>query len=131
MDADERIFSEDLRKVYVFIKKNKKRNLDFCFLYIYPNGREEYSTGHNPRLFNKSKAHYHNFIFKRGEYLNNDFVYNSSGSSINIIHFVPFELQKKYQDWYDKLDEGVNIAPSQVESFKEWKKFNPQRLKFK
>lgn len=53
-------------------------------------------------------------------------------SDVFIKHFLSDKVSQvlKIENFYNKLEEGIiqkNISPSQVDGFKEWKEYNPQR----
>ncbi|MDD5649898.1 MAG: glycosyltransferase [Candidatus Nanoarchaeia archaeon] len=139
LDADERIFSEDIEKLYNFEIKNPDKDFSFYFFYVLPTGEQFGSRdgGHNPRLFKVEGRYYinkkQNFIEQlcnssreiNPKYLFFDF--------IKIVHFVIDRKSndKKNKDWYKNVVyKGLDKAPSQIDSFKEWKAFNPYRLNF-
>ena len=149
LDADERLFPEDFRKLGGILKCINAEGYHLKVVAIFPT-LETDCPAHNPRLFNlKTKlglAHYRANAYGYSECL---FVRDEKNSlqrfddapglmwrtEITIKHFMPEEwaLKMKKNYWYDEVMHkrgGSLTAPSKTRGFEKWKEYNPRRTQF-
>ena len=146
LDADELITHErpsnDWEIIYDDMKRlDKKYDLSALaltleFKHILPSGKEKRNVPcWNGRLFEKENAKFNCSLFEELEIEGGDYFQTSA----TIFHFLPNRnnLEDKMDFWYKEGDGrkfrkhiNKNIAPSQIEWFSKWKKYNPKRDKY-
>jgi len=138
LDADELLTQtqpiNDWKIIHKKIKKGNFERLLFGVQNVCFKGESVIYGLHPERLFvNSSKLKFENLA---GEYLN---IRGGQKVNVKIKHFLPRARAKnlKNDDWYSsQFSPGYieligNKAPSEIESFAEWKEYNPKRDLFK
>jgi len=141
-DADERLTREDFQNLYNLIQNTSALGYNFEFLDVYPNSASKGGKNRYPRLFElregiKFKNILHEDLFYgRRKLINIPEVNIDTGISIK--HFRPDKnaIKIKKKEWYGHVIRSMKlgekpISPSQVDSFSDWKAYNPQREAFR
>ncbi|MDP2907598.1 MAG: glycosyltransferase [Nanoarchaeota archaeon] len=151
LDADERLTIKDFENLKKVIGNNPRQGYNFEFYDIYPEGIIRFPLAHNPRLFKVSENTRYRKKIWEVLYLNDDPFHRIPGAAvatgIAIKHFLSFEeaMDKKYQEWYNMLDNYYTFEkdylavsadlpkrpPSKISSSKLWKAYNPQRDRYR
>ena len=100
----------------------------FDFQHISPNSNSVVSGGHYQRFFvNSSSNRYSCGSFANEFLVGEGFLKEGEPSKTKIRHFIASESARslKRMDWY--YMENPAIAPSSIDGFSKWKKYNPKR----
>ena len=135
LDADERLTKENFKKLTEILRAKPKKYYDFKCLYVYPDRKNKEGFIHNPRLFEISQnLFYEDFLWEHLVYKTLHMGILPPGKEINvwIKHFLPPALGVlgKTEDFYEELEKGRIVVPSETPSFKLWKQRNPKRADY-
>lgn len=148
LDADERLTEEDFEIVAEEQKISRRRlkgyNLPICNLF--PSGEELVIAGLNPRLFFGGVARFHKAVFEEVVFSSNLFIVPEiRDSAASIKHFLASReaMTKKGGEWYGSWPVDIAVSdrcvhhesrvdsPRDCTNYQLWKKFNPQREKYR
>lgn len=142
LDADERLTRSDFAQLKTFVEEHDYAGYNFGFLLVTPE-LEHDGKGHNPRLFDLSKDLRYQFVVSEYLYKGTDRMDEITGATIDtgihIKHFCPKVEARwgKHNEWYRRLTNpsridfikallGRELSPCRLQSFKEWKEYNPR-----
>lgn len=137
LDADERLFAKDFKKLQRHLLYNDLFGINFQIKDIYPERAGSVSNYglHNPRCFSlEEDIHYENFGFSLCEehlYYKQQLAKMIEGvipSEIVIKHFRPSKTaMEEKSKWYDSLSNPKTHTQISSPHFEEWKQLNPRR----
>lgn len=134
LDVDERLLKKDFEMLSEKMESETIR-YNLVILYIHTD-LTEVGEGLNPIIFKNYKdikfVNTENMCCEYPSINKNKLKREDDIESlqISIKHFCPSveATKKKDNDWYNQIiKKGKNISPSKIESFNEWKAYNPQR----
>lgn len=151
LDADERLFQNDFEAMNE-LWEDQQSDFGFYFHNVDPDKVNIYDMTRNCRLFHKKDTLYVKAVDEQlrrnGKRvvpvpaLRKDFLELPEGYDVvSIKHFIPSKEARdaKMRDWYldartkqgyENFKQQLHRSPSDIESFSQWKKLNPQRKNY-
>lgn len=143
LDCDEVLTLDGFNKVRENLPLKEDRSaIHFLFRDVRPSGDEEDGHGQRIRFFRTGFVNYGSedgevweFPYVDGVRLN-DFARRVAYTEAQVYHFRPtkFATDVKLEEWYGggrHMKHDFSRAPSNCTSFKDWKKANPFRIKYR